>query len=160
MPSRRRSQKKASRAHRKSPKRLDLKPKNYSTWLNGKRRSRKKVSGTRLKSLKSPKRLDLKPSDYSVWLNGKPLSGVKVSLSTISPGKIRVYVSYPNGRVYNNISPSSQKFSFTKLEWVYVWHGPFDDEKTGRTRTRTLTFRFQFISETRFKQVHRLITNY
>jgi len=129
------------------------------------RRSRKKTrpvkrSASRERRYTSPKRLDLKPSDYSVWLNGKPLSGVKVSLSTISPGKIRVYVSYPNGRVYNNISPSSQKFSFTKLEWVYVWRGSYDDWDTGRSRTRTLTFRFQFISETRFKQVHRLITNY
>jgi hypothetical protein len=109
---------------------------------------------------KSPKRLNLNPRDYSVRLNGKPLSGVKVSLSTISPGKIRVYVDYPNGRVYSNISPSGQKFSPTKLEWVYTWRGSYDDWDTGKTRTRTLTFRFKFVSETRFKQVHRFITSH
>ena len=127
-----------------------------------KRRSwSRKRSASRARRYTSPKRhLDLKPKDYAVWLNGKPLSGVKVSLSTISPGKIRVYVSYPNGRVYNNISSSDQKFSPTRLEWVYVWRGSYDDWDTGRSRTRTLTFRFQFISETRFKQVHQFITSH
>jgi hypothetical protein len=105
----------------------------------------------------SPEHIELKPKDYVCKMNGKVLTQVSCSLRVVSPGKIRVYVSYPNGRVYSNVPSRSGSIRFNPslLEWEYTWRGQYEvDGVSGySSRYRVLHFKFKMYSSKMFKQV-------
>jgi len=104
------------------------------------------------------RQVEFKPKDYVCTMNGKNLKA-DLSLRLVSPGKIRVYVSYPNGRVYSTVSSRSKNIRFnpSRFEWVYTWSGEYDIEPYS-TRYRTIQFKFRFHSSKSFKQVQELFT--